>query len=243
CALPIWLSSVSKLRKQQLIDRITQSVRDKASAQNNGNSNGKESSAGKRESGRNRKKKKNVHEILPESDAPTLKERLEEIQPKLGPFLIQEGTLEILPDGYGFLRSVNYDYKASPDDIYVSPSQIKRFRLKQGDCVIGIIRPPKIGERYFALLRVDGVNGRIPTDMDNREDFEDLLPIYPEERLLLEYSPSEYTTRVIDLFSPIGKGQRGLIVAQPKTGKTTILRNVANAVNANNPETKVIILL
>ncbi|HLR27001.1 MAG TPA: transcription termination factor Rho [Fodinibius sp.] len=237
------LSSVSKLRKQQLIDRITQSVRDKASAQNNGNSNGKESSAGKRESGRNRKKKKNVHEILPESDAPTLKERLEEIQPKLGPFLIQEGTLEILPDGYGFLRSVNYNYKASPDDIYVSPSQIKRFRLKQGDCVIGIIRPPKVGERYFALLRVDGVNGKIPTDMDDREDFEDLLPIYPEDRLQLEHKASEYTTRVVDLFAPVGKGQRGLIVAQPKTGKTTILRNIANAVNENNPETKIIILL
>lgn len=241
------LSSVSDLRKQQLIDRITQSVRDKARAQqndrgnNNSNGNHKEHS-NKKQLGK-KKKKKNVHDILPESDAPTLEERLEEIEPDLGPYLIQEGTLEILPDGYGFLRSVNYNYKASPDDIYVSPSQIKRFRLKQGDCVIGIIRPPKVGERYFALLRVDGVNGKIPTDMDNREDFEDLLPIYPEDRLKLEYKPSEYTTRVMDLFAPIGKGQRGLIVAQPKTGKTTILRNVANAVNENNPETKVIILL
>ncbi|SMO80625.1 transcription termination factor Rho [Fodinibius sediminis] len=242
------LSSVSGLRKQQLIDRITQSVRDKARAHSNGNSGDEhtksydKSKGNSRSSGR-KKKKKNVHDILPESDAPTLEERLEEIQPKLGPYLIQEGTLEILPDGYGFLRSVNYNYKASPDDIYVSPSQIKRFRLKQGDCVIGIIRPPKVGERYFALLRVDGVNGKIPTDMDNRGDFEDLLPIYPEERLKLEHKPSEYTTRVVDLFAPVGKGQRGLIVAQPKTGKTTILRNVANAVNKNNPETKVIILL
>lgn len=246
------LSSISGLRKQQLIDRITQSVRDKARAQNNGNNNSvddqteayEDSKQNRRTSGgRKKKKKKSVHDILPESDASTLSERLEEIQPQLGPYLIQEGTLEILPDGYGFLRSVNYNYKASPDDIYVSPSQIKRFRLKQGDCVIGIIRPPKVGERYFALLRVDGVNGKIPTDMDNREDFEDLLPIYPEERLKLEYKPSEYTTRVVDLFAPVGKGQRGLIVAQPKTGKTTILRNVANAVNENNPETKVIILL
>ncbi|SHE65659.1 transcription termination factor Rho [Fodinibius roseus] len=246
------LSSISGLRKQQLIDRITQSVRDKARAQRNGNDNtgggqdeaSTDTKQGRRKSGgRKKKKKKSVHDILPESDAPTLSERLEEIQPQLGPYLIQEGTLEILPDGYGFLRSVNYNYKASPDDIYVSPSQIKRFRLKQGDCVIGIIRPPKVGERYFALLRVDGVNGKIPTDMDNREDFEDLLPIYPEERLKLEYKPTEYTTRVVDLFAPIGKGQRGLIVAQPKTGKTTILRNVANAVNKNNPETKVIILL
>ena len=242
------LSSVSDLRKQELINRISQSVRDKARArgeleddsqsQRNNQSNGKRSG-----SGNNKKKKKSVHEILPESDAPTLDERLEEIEPELGPYLIQEGTLEILPDGYGFLRSVNYNYKASPDDIYVSPSQIKRFRLKQGDCVIGIIRPPKVGERYFALLRVDGVNGRIPRDMDNREDFDDLMPIYPEDRLKLEHNPTEYTTRSLDLFSPLGKGQRGLIVSPPKTGKTTILRNVANAVNENNPETKVIILL
>ncbi|MCC5914823.1 MAG: transcription termination factor Rho [Balneolaceae bacterium] len=187
--------------------------------------------------------KKHVSNVLPESEAPTLDERLDEIIPQLGKFLINEGTLEILPDGYGFLRSVNYNYKASPDDIYVSPSQIKRFRLKQGDCVIGIIRPPKVGERYFALLRVEGVNGKIPRDMDNREDFEDLLPIYPDMRYRLENNFSEYTTRIIDLFSPIGKGQRGLIVAQPKTGKTTILRNIANAVNRNHPDTKIIMLL
>ncbi len=246
------LSSVSGLRKQELIDRITQSVRDKARArgeldQNSGNNNnGRSRNRSRNSNSDNRNKKKNkksVHDILPESDADTLDERLAEIEPQLGPYLIQEGTLEILPDGYGFLRSVNYNYKASPDDIYVSPSQIKRFRLKQGDCVIGIIRPPKVGERYFALLRVDGVNGKIPRDMDNREDFEDLLPIYPEERYKLEHDPTEYTTRTLDLFSPLGKGQRGLIVAQPKTGKTTILRNIANAVNENNPETKVIILL
>ncbi|MDI6401643.1 transcription termination factor Rho [Balneolaceae bacterium ANBcel3] len=189
------------------------------------------------------RKKKNLHDVLPESDAETLEERLKEIEPELGGYLINEGTLEILPDGYGFLRSVNYHYAASPDDIYVSPSQIKRFCLKQGDSVIGVIRPPKIGERYFALLRVDGVNGRIPSDMDSRKEFDDLLPVYPDSRYKLEYNASEYTTRLIDLFSPIGKGQRGMIVAQPKTGKTTILRNVANAVAANNPDTKIIILL
>mgnify|MGYP006284800067 CR=1 FL=1 len=248
------LSSVSGLRKEELISRITQSVRDKARArgeldessdghQNNNSHSRSKSGHTNSNNSQSKKKKKSVHDILPESDAPTLDERLEEIEPELGPYLIQEGTLEILPDGYGFLRSVNYNYKASPDDIYVSPSQIKRFRLKQGDCVIGIIRPPKVGERYFALLRVDGVNGKIPHDMDNREDFEDLMPIYPEDRLKLEHNPTEYTTRVVDLFSPLGKGQRGLIVAQPKTGKTTILRNIANAVNENNPETKVIILL
>ena len=190
-----------------------------------------------------KKNKKHVSNVLPESDADNLTKRLSEIIPKLGKFLLNEGTLEILPDGYGFLRSVNYNYKASPDDIYVSPSQIKRFRLKQGDCVIGIIRPPKVGERYFALLRVEGVNGKIPRDMDNREDFEDLLPIYPEMRFKLENNFTEYSTRVMDLFTPIGKGQRGLIVAQPKTGKTTILRNIANAVSLNHPETKIIILL
>lgn len=187
--------------------------------------------------------KKHVSNVLPESDAPSLMQRLREIEPRLGKFLINEGTLEILPDGYGFLRSVNYNYKASPDDIYVSPSQIKRFRLRQGDSVIGIIRPPKVGERYFALLRVEGVNGRIPTDMDDRGDFDELMPIYPEERFRLENNPAEYTTRMIDLFAPIGKGQRGLIVAQPKAGKTTILRDIANAVSLNNPETRIIILL
>lgn len=192
---------------------------------------------------RNNNKKRPEHDQLPVSDAPTLQERLDELIPQLGPYLVNEGTLEILPDGYGFLRSVNYNYKASPDDIYVSPSQIKRFRLRQGDCVIGIIRPPKVGERYFALLRVEGVNGRIPLDMDNRGDFEDLLPVYPDQRFVLENKASEYTTRLIDLFAPLGKGQRGLIVAQPKTGKTTILRDIANAVATNHPETKIIILL
>ena len=212
----------------------------KSSNNSNGNSSNRSRSGNKR---KKKNGKKSVHDILPESDADTLDERIKEISPHLGPYLIQEGTLEILPDGYGFLRSVNYNYKASPDDIYVSPSQIKRFRLKQGDCVIGVIRPPKVGERYFALLRIDGVNGKIPHDMDNRGDFEDMMPIYPDERFDLEYKSSEYTTRIINLFAPMGKGQRGLIVAQPKTGKTTILRNIANAVNKNNPETKVIILL
>ncbi len=191
----------------------------------------------------NQGRKKSVHDILPDSDAPTLDERLREIRANLGGYLINEGTLEILPDGYGFLRSVNYNYAASPDDIYVSPSQIKRFRLKQGDCVIGIIRPPKVGERYFALLRVDGVNGKIPHDMDSRSDFEDLLPIYPDDRYKLETVPNDYVSRIIDMFAPVGKGQRGLIVAQPKTGKTTILRRIANAVATNNPDTKIIILL
>lgn len=178
---------------------------------------------GNRNQRQNQRKRNHEHDQLPVSDKPTLQERLDELIPQLGPYLVNEGTLEILPDGYGFLRSVNYSYKASPDDIYVSPSQIKRFRLRQGDCVIGIIRPPKVGERYFALLRVEGVNGRIPTDMDNRGNFDELLPIHPDDRYKLEYTANEYTTRFIDMFAPVGKGQRQLIVAQPKTGKTTYL--------------------
>lgn len=262
------LKGVSTLKKQGIIDRIRDNVGQTNSNSGNnkepqGSSYGqashiqtyedkpkrskKSSSSGsnKRQQNRNNYKmnKKHVSNVLPESDADTLDERLEDIKPRLGKFLLNEGTLEILPDGYGFLRSVNYNYKASPDDIYVSPSQIKRFRLKQGDCVIGIIRPPKVGERYFALLRVEGVNGKIPRDMDNREDFEDLLPIYPDSRFKLENHFAGYTTRIMDMFTPIGKGQRGLIVAQPKTGKTTILRNIANAVNKNHPDTKIIILL
>jgi transcription termination factor Rho len=227
--------SGSEQKKQKQNQDQKQSNSDSKSEKKGGNSNKGDNNK--------RGKKRSVFDILPESDKPTLEERLEEIRPNLGGYLVNEGTLEILPDGYGFLRSVNYNYKASPDDIYVSPSQIKRFRLKQGDCVIGIIRPPKVGERYFALLRVEGVNGKIPRDMDNREDFDDLLPIYPENRYDLEFDPTVYTTRTMNLFAPIGKGQRGLIVAQPKTGKTTILRNVANAINHNNPDAKVIILL
>ena len=203
----------------------------------------KENKKPRHNNNRNNNKKKQEHDLLPESEAETLEERIKELEPELGQYLFNEGTLEILPDGYGFLRSVNYNYKASPDDIYVSPSQIKRFRLKSGDCVIGIIRPPKVGERYFALLRVEGVNGRIPRDMDNRQEFDDMLPIHPDERYVMEFDPSNYSTRFIDLFAPIGKGQRGLIVAQPKTGKTTLLRGIANAVATNHPDAKILILL
>lgn len=195
------------------------------------------------QNGDKRKKKITIHDILPDPNTDSLEERLKQYEPYLQGQLVNEGTLEILPDGYGFLRSANYHYQSSPDDIYVSPSQIKRFRLKQGDSVVGIIRPPKVGERYFALLRVEGVNGRVPQDMDNRKEFDDLLPIYPDRRYKMEHKSAEYTTRFIDLFAPIGKGQRGLIVAQPKTGKTTILRGIANAVATNNPETKILILL
>jgi transcription termination factor Rho len=153
------------------------------------------------------------------------------------------GVLEILPDGYGFLRSAEYNYLPSPDDIYVSPSQIKRFSLKLGDTVDGEVRPPKEGERFFALIQVNTINGRISGELDQAPAFDFLTPLYPEEQLNLATLPGEYSTRVLDLFAPIGKGQRALIVAQPKTGKTILLQKIANAVTTNHPDCHLIILL
>lgn len=154
-----------------------------------------------------------------------------------------EGVLEIMQDGYGFLRSSDYNYLASPDDIYVSPSQIKLFGLRTGDTIKGQIRPPKEGEKYFALLRVGTVNGKTTEEIRDRVPFEYLTPLFPEEKLKLSAKPDNYSTRILDLFSPIGKGQRGMIVAQPKTGKTVLLKNVANAIAENHPECYLIILL
>ena len=153
------------------------------------------------------------------------------------------GVLEILPDGYGFLRSAEYNYLPSPDDIYVSPSQIKRFSLKLGDTVDGEVRPPKEGERFFALIQVNTVNGRTPADLEDRQTFDYLTPLYPDQHLRLETKASEYSTRILDLFCPIGMGQRGLIVAQPKTGKTILLQKLANAIHENHPDVYLIILL
>ena len=158
--------------------------------------------------------------------------------------IINEGVLEIMQDGgYGFMRSADYNYLASPDDIYVSPSQIKLFGLKTGDTVKGQIRPPKEGEKYFALLRVETVNGKTSEEIRDRVPFEYLTPLFPEERLNLSTRPDQYSTRVLDLFAPIGKGQRGMIVAQPKTGKTVLLKEIANAITRNHPEVFLIILL
>ena len=154
-----------------------------------------------------------------------------------------EGVLETLQDGYGFLRSSDYNYLASPDDIYVSPSQIKLFGLKTGDTVKGEIRPPKDGEKYFALLKVSSVNGKTTEEIRDRVSFEYLTPLFPQEKLNLSTKPDNYSTRILDLFAPIGKGQRGMIVAQPKTGKTVLLKNVANAIAENHPECFLIILL
>lgn len=153
------------------------------------------------------------------------------------------GVLEIMQDGYGFLRSADYNYLASPDDIYVSPSQIKLFGLKTGDTVKGQIRPPKEGEKYFALLRVESVNGKTTEEIRDRIPFEYLTPLFPQERLNLSTHSGTLSTRILDLFAPIGKGQRGMIVAQPKTGKTVLLKEIANAIAANHPEVYLMILL
>ncbi|MDF2386640.1 transcription termination factor Rho [Nostoc ellipsosporum NOK] len=157
--------------------------------------------------------------------------------------IMGEGVLEMMPDGYGFLRSSDYNYLSSPDDVYVSPSQIKLFGLKTGDTVQGTVRPPKEGEKYFALLKVDYINGKSPEEVRDRVPFDYLTPLFPFEKLNLFTQPSDYSTRVMDLFTPIGKGQRGLIVAQPKTGKTMLLKAVANAIAANHPECYLMVVL
>jgi transcription termination factor Rho len=154
-----------------------------------------------------------------------------------------EGVLEMMPDGYGFLRSSDYNYLSSPDDVYVSPSQIKLFGLKTGDTVFGAVRPPKEGEKYFALLKVETINGKGPDEVRDRVPFDYLTPLFPFEKLNLFTTPSNYSTRIIDLFAPIGKGQRGLIVAQPKVGKTVLLKEVANAIAANHPEIYLMVVL
>ncbi|MGZ5285567.1 MAG: transcription termination factor Rho [Flavisolibacter sp.] len=157
--------------------------------------------------------------------------------------ILAEGVLEMMPDGYGFLRSSDYNYLSSPDDIYVSPSQIKLFGLKTGDTVYGSVRPPKEGEKYFALLKVETINGKSPEEVRDRVPFDYLTPLFPHEKLNLFTTPNDFSTRLIDLFTPIGKGQRGLIVAQPKTGKTMLLKAVANAIAENHPECYLIVVL
>ncbi len=193
-----------------------------------------------------RKEKERVQENKP------AKPQAEPQEPKKPQFDIEldgiiegEGILEMMPDGYGFLRSSDYNYLTSPDDIYVSPSQIKLFGLKTGDTVKGAIRPPKEGEKYFALLRVSKINGLTPQDIRERVPFDYLTPLFPTEKFSLTTSPTgrDFGNRLIDLFTPIGKGQRGLIVAQPKTGKTFLLKDLANAISRNHPECYILVLL
>ncbi len=158
-------------------------------------------------------------------------------------FIYGEGVLEILSDGFGFLRSPDYNYLPGPDDIYVSPSQIRRFNLRTGDVVAGQIRPPKEGERYFALLKVEAINYEEPERAREKILFDNLTPLYPQEQLRLEHTPQEYTTRIIDLLTPIGKGQRGLVVAAPRTGKTMMLQSLAHGIAQNHKEVILIVLL
>lgn len=157
--------------------------------------------------------------------------------------IFAEGVLEILDEGYGFLRSSDYNYLPGPDDIYVSPSQIKRFDLKTGDTVSGQVRPPKESERYFALLKIEAVNFENPEIAKHKILFDNLTPLYPDKKLKLEFKNDDWTTRIMDLMTPIGKGQRGLIVSPPKAGKTIILQKIANAITSNQAETKLIVLL
>ncbi len=166
-----------------------------------------------------------------------------EAQAKKNGQITAEGVLEVLPDGFGFLRSTDYNYLPGPDDIYVSPSQIRRFGMRTGDTITGQVRPPKEGERYFALLKVEEINFDSPEKQSDKILFDNLTPIYPRERIKLEYDQGDISSRVMDLLIPIGKGQRGLIVAQPRTGKTILLQKIANAITANNPEVRLIVLL
>jgi len=157
--------------------------------------------------------------------------------------VVAEGVLEVLPDGFGFLRSPDFNYLPGPDDVYVSHSQVRRFNLRTGDTVTGEIRHPKEGERYFALLRVESINHDKPAVALHKVLFDNLTPLYPNEQIKLETIPDQYTGRIMDLLCPIGKGQRGLIVASPRTGKTVILQSIANSISQNHPEVKMIVLL
>lgn len=158
-------------------------------------------------------------------------------------FISGEGVLETLPDGFGFLRAVDYNYLPGPDDIYVSPSQIRRFNLRTGDTVSGEVRPPKEGEKYFALLKVDNVNFENPEIAKDKILFDNLTPLYPEEKLKLESDPENFSTRIMDLFTPIGKGQRGLIVSPPRAGKTVLLKDIAHSITSNHKEVILMVLL
>lgn len=169
--------------------------------------------------------------------------RILEEQTKKEGLIFADGVLETLPDGYGFLRSPDYNYLPGPDDIYVSPSQIKRFGLRTGDTISGQIRPPKENERFFALLKVEAVNFENPEAAKSKILFDNLTPLYPDERVKLETQPNDPSPRIMDMLTPLGKGQRGLIVAQPKTGKTTLLQKLANSISKNHPEIKMIVLL
>lgn len=205
---------------------------------NGGNNQGNGNNGDNRENRENRENRGNWN-----NNNNPQQQQQQNLYAELDSIVSSEGVLEMIPDGYGFLRSSDYNYMPSPDDIYVSPTQVKTFGLKTGDTVRCAVRPPKEGEKYFALTRVESINGRTPAEVRDRVSFEHLTPLFPDEKLKLGGAKSTYATRIIDLLAPIGKGQRGLIVAQPKTGKTVLLKEIANVIAANHPEVYLIILL
>ena len=241
------LAGYSKLRKQDLIYRILEAQAEGAAA---GDEPEESTDASRPPAGDGAPSDSDDDPSASESSVsrsssgkPEYMRTYEPDETELRGMISKTGVLEILPDGYGFLRSDEYSYESSPDDIYVSPSQIKRFGLQDGDTVQGNVRPPKEGEKFFALIQVDTVNGCDPADVEDRGDFDFLTPIFPNERLTLETEPDDYGPRILDLFAPIGKGQRGLIVSPPKAGKTVLLQKIAKGVTQNHPEAHLLVLL
>ncbi|GLU44007.1 transcription termination factor Rho [Allomuricauda sp. NBRC 101325] len=210
---------------------------------NNSNSQKNQNNNRRNNNNNNNPQHKNQHEKKSSNFDKDLKNRYKEPEYEFDSIIESEGVLDIMQDGYGFLRSSDYNYLSSPDDIYVSQSQIRLFGLKSGDTVLGNIRPPKEGEKYFPLIKVNKINGLDPQVVRDRVAFEHLTPLFPKEKFKLAEKQSTISTRIMDLFSPIGKGQRGMIVSQPKTGKTMLLKDIANAIAANHPEVYQIILL
>ena len=243
----IGLKDIKGMKKQDLIDAITKnpdqetsSVNTKPQLVENKQNNFEKRSRNGSNKGHHNKNFSNKKEDNFNKDN---RRKYKEPDFEFDGIIESEGVLEIMQDGYGFLRSSDYNYLSSPDDIYVSQSQIKLFGLKTGDTVHGTVRPPKDGEKYFPLIKVNKINGLNPEVVRDRVSFEHLTPLFPEEKFNISSKESTISTRIIDLFSPIGKGQRGMIVSQPKTGKTMLLKDVANAIAANHPEVFQIILL
>ena len=239
------IKGASKLSKQDLIYKILdeQAIsKPKKPSSKKSPSDSKTSTNEKSTRPAGRSSSRSVERTHDKSRAPKNSEYEKQVKEFEG-VIESEGVLEMMQDGYGFLRSSDYNYLASPDDIYVSPSQIKLFGLKTGDTVLGKLRPPKENEKYFALIEVSKINGKSPEEVRDRIPFKYLTPLFPEEKLNLSTNQDNYSTRILDLFSPIGKGQRGMIVSQPKTGKTVLLKQIANAIAENHPEVYLMILL
>ena len=248
------LPNYSKLRKQDLIYRILEAQAEgtaagdaetveKAADRTTGAEETADAATHPSENGAEATDDSAADDESESSGKPDYMHRYDPDETPLRGMIAKTGVLEILPDGYGFLRSDEYSYESSPDDIYVSPSQIKRFGLEDGDTVHGRVRPPKEGEKFFALIQVDEVNGCDPDDMEDRREFDFLTPIFPRERLTLETEADEYGPRILDLFAPIGKGQRGLIVSPPKAGKTVLLQKIAHGITTNHPDAHLLVLL